>query len=176
MLSRFGIRSILRTVPVARANRLSFPIYSTVRSYTKNPMSEVTKSGCSCTGKKERIEKVSKVMGPVEKSLCSKIKGDLDPEILIVKNDSWKHSHHSGMKGAENISESHFHVTIVSDKFKDAGLKTSISRHRYIFKLLDDDIKNGIHGFQVVCKTPEEWQKIQEKEPVKRESSERYFS
>lgn len=147
--------------------------YSTNMKYTKSPMSEEIKPGCKCSSKEDKVEKSEREMGPLESALDHKIKTELNPTILTIRNDSWKHAHHSGMKGAENVIESHFHVTIVSDKFSEPSLKGALARHRYIFKLLDDEVKK-IHGFQVVCKTPTEWEKINEK-TIPRTSSSQYF-
>jgi BolA protein len=137
-------------------------------------MSDEIKSTCSCADKKEKVKKPVKQMGPIETSLFNKIQENLYPEFLKIRNDSWKHAHHSGMKTAGNTVESHFHITIVSDKFNEPLLKGSLARHRYIFKLLDDEVKK-IHGFQVICKTPTEWEKSQTK-TIPRESSAQYFS
>lgn len=158
-------RTVPRTIPTIR-------LYSTVK-FDKHNMTETSKPGCKCSDKKDDVERTSS-MGPIERSLRDKLNSELNPEKLIIRNDSWKHAHHSGMKGAENTIESHFHVTIVSDKFSDNSLKTPLSRHRFIFKLLDDEVKR-IHGFQVVCKTPSEWDKLQEQTRVK-ESSTKYFN
>ncbi|KAG0677478.1 hypothetical protein C6P40_002279 [Pichia californica] len=130
---------------------------------------------CKCSEKKDENTKQDRIIGPIENSIIKKIENDLKPIKLIIKNDSWKHSHHTGMKGVLNITESHFHVTIISNKFKELGLKSTISRHRYVFKLLNDELKNDIHGFQVICKTPEEWEKLDNDNKIK-ESSLKYFS
>ncbi|GAV27440.1 hypothetical protein PMKS-000908 [Pichia membranifaciens] len=136
-------------------------------------------SGCKCAEKKDKPEAPDKIMGPLESALYEKIITTLNPQTLIIRNDSWKHAHHTGMKGVENVAESHFHVTIVSEKFSEPGLKSSLARHRYIFKVLDDEIKGGIHGFQVVCKTPQEWSKQQgqaQSDKPARAPSGQYFS
>lgn len=149
------------------------------KSFQHNTLPEQeTMSGCKCSDKKDKLEASDKIMGPLERALYEKITSTLNPETLTIRNDSWKHAHHTGMKGVENVTESHFHVTIVSRKFSEPGLKSALARHRYIFKLLDQEIKGGIHGFQVVCKTPEEWEKLQQgqKEKSTRASSEHYFS
>lgn len=166
------VRLLARTTP--RAGTLVRRHYSAVKlNPERHGMSETSKPGCKCADKKDDVERVTS-MGPLERSLRDKINSELHPEKLIVRNDSWKHAHHSGMKGAENTVESHFHVTIVSDAFSDSSLKNALARHRFVFKLLDDEVKR-IHGFQVVCKTPAEWAKMQQ-QTVSRESSAKYFS
>lgn len=151
------------------SNQLRF--YTT---FTKSGMLKVTEPGCKCTDK-PNIPQPNEEMGPLESSMYNKIVRDLSPTQLIIRNDSWKHAHHTGMENARNKAESHFHVTIVSDKFKD--IRGTLARHRFIFKLLDEEIKGEgkIHGFQVVCKTPDEWIKLQEAKTAPRESSNAYF-
>lgn len=151
--------------------RIRFQAYSRIK-LEKHNMSKINKPGCECVNNEEIENHFN--MGPLERSLRTKVNRELHPEVFIVRNDSWKHSHHSGMKGAENTIESHFHVTIVSDVFEDAKLKSALARHRFVFKLLDEEVKK-IHGFQVVSKTPAEWTKIQNDKPM-RESSSKYFT
>ena len=147
--------------------------------YTRQTITEngISKPGCNCTDKKKMpSEKELRPRGPLEERVSEKITSELNPIELIIRNDSWKHAHHSGMKGAENITESHFHVTIVSDKFAEPSLKSALARHRFIFKLLADEVKQ-IHGFQVVCKTSAEWAKLQEHQETRnKESSAKYFN
>lgn len=167
-------KNLTKSVVISTAKpTTSISYYSTSIKYTKNTMGEEIKPGCKCSDKKDKVETLDKEMGPIESSLYHRIKTELNPTILKIRNDSWKHAHHSGMKGAENVIESHFHVTIVSDKFSEPALKGALARHRYIFKLLEDEVKQ-IHGFQVVCKTPTEWERMNEKAEPKASSSQ-YF-
>lgn len=128
-----------------------------IKTLNNHKMENVVKSGCGCVDKRSKEDQQN--AGPLENSMYYKLEENVQPTLLRFRNDSWKHSHHSGMKGATNVVESHFHVTIVSDKFQD--IKGTVNRHRYIFKLLDKEVKE-IHGFQLVCKTPEEWEKTQQ--------------
>lgn len=96
----------------------------------------------------------SKTPGPIELSITEKLINNFSPPYLKIANDSHKHSHHEGMVGASNIRESHFRVDIISDKF--IGLNMP-SRHRLIYKLLDDEFKNkGLHALQMKTKTNDE--------------------
>lgn len=145
----------------------------TTIDYTK----KMAPSNCNALSKEDKPLAKNRIIGPIETSIAEKIENDLQPEYLTIRNDSWKHSHHSAKKGVSSIGESHFNVTIVSDKFKELGLKTPLSRHRYIFKLLDDEVQY-IHGFQVTCKTHDEWVKLKEAQRVERAnraSSANYF-
>jgi len=51
-------------------------------------------------------------------------------------------------------SESHFKVTLVSDKFEGKSL---INRHRAVNAALDGDIRDAIHALALHTMTPEEW-------------------
>ncbi|KAK6465205.1 bola-like protein-domain-containing protein [Scheffersomyces coipomensis] len=92
--------------------------------------------------------------GPIEETIVDKLTNTFNPSYLKVANDSHKHSHHAGMRGASNVAESHFRIEIVSEAF--AG-KNMPSRHRLIYALLDDELKNqGVHALQMKTKTAAE--------------------
>ncbi len=96
--------------------------------------------------------------GPIEQSIERKIKKALNPTFFEMRNDSWMHEHHKPMQNAGNRTESHFNMIVISEIFKDyRGLP---SRHRLIYKLLEDELQNkGVHALQIKAKTPEEWQR-----------------
>lgn len=98
--------------------------------------------------------------GPVGKLIEERITAELNPQVLVIKNDSHKHAHHAAMRGSDNITESHFRMTIVTDKFK--GMNQP-ARHRLIYGMFKDEMAqaNGIHAMQLSTKTPEEWEKSQ---------------
>lgn len=99
----------------------------------------------------------SDVNGPIEASIVEKLIGKFNPSFLKVANDSHKHSHHAGMKGASNVKESHFRIEIISEEFTGLNMP---SRHRLIYALLDDEIKNGgVHALQMKTKTSAEVKK-----------------
>lgn len=94
--------------------------------------------------------------GPIEEGIVAKIREDLQPTYFKIRNDSWMHRGHRAMQGAGNLDESHFSMVVISDKFKE--LRNLPSRHRYVYKLLDDELQNkGVHAIQMKLKTPEEW-------------------
>ncbi|RCK63847.1 hypothetical protein Cantr_10779 [Candida viswanathii] len=89
--------------------------------------------------------------GPIESSIISKITSEFHPSYFKIVNDSHKHAHHAGIRGASNTTESHFRLEIVSDAFD--GLKLP-QRHRLVYNLLDDELKNhGVHALQMKTKT-----------------------
>lgn len=92
--------------------------------------------------------------GPIELEIATKISAELNPSFLKINNDSLKHAHHAGIRGATNITESHFSLEIISDMF--AG-KNMPSRHRLIYLLLDDEFKTkGLHALLMKTKTSNE--------------------
>lgn len=99
----------------------------------------------------------SETPGPIEQSIVSKLSTALLPTYFKIANDSHKHAHHAGIRGAENKTESHFRLEIVSNDFEGKNMP---SRHRIIYSLLDDEFKNkGLHALQMKTKTPEEFEK-----------------
>lgn len=92
--------------------------------------------------------------GPIELSIIGKLTTKLKPSYLKICNDSHKHSHHAGMRGASNVSESHFRIEVISDEFEGKNMPM---RHRLIYQLLDDELKNGgVHALQMKTKTSSE--------------------
>jgi len=71
----------------------------------------------------------------------------LSPVHLTVENES--HRHRSG-PGAET----HFKVTVVSDAFSGKSL---VERHRSLYQLLGEELKEGVHALALHCFTPQEW-------------------
>ncbi|GMG22009.1 unnamed protein product [Ambrosiozyma monospora] len=94
---------------------------------------------------------------PIEDSIRSKITQQYAPTYLKIRNDSWKHAGHRGLQGHANITESHFHITIISDAFNGVKLP---ARHRGVYKLLSQEMNDmGVHALQLKTKTAEEWSK-----------------
>ena len=95
--------------------------------------------------------------GPIETSIISKITNEFKPSYFKIVNDSHKHAHHAGIRGATNVTESHFRLEIISDVFDG---KTLPARHRLVYNLLDDELKNhGVHALQMKTKTEKEIKK-----------------
>ncbi len=82
----------------------------------------------------------------------------LNPTHSEVVNESHKHSVAPG-------SETHFKVVVVSKQFEGQGL---VDRHRTMYALLADAMKNGIHALALHTFTPDEWAKkqIADKSPL----------
>lgn len=99
----------------------------------------------------------STLPGPIEACMTAKLKDQFKPTSLKIKNDSHKHAHHAGIRGATNTTESHFQIEIVSDEFEGKNMPT---RHRMVYQLLSDELQNkGVHALQMKTKTPAEFSK-----------------
>ncbi|MGD8933569.1 MAG: BolA/IbaG family iron-sulfur metabolism protein [Gammaproteobacteria bacterium] len=83
----------------------------------------------------------------MQQTITGKLEQALSPEHLEVINESYMHNVPEG-------SESHFKVIIVSDAFKD---KMLVARHRMVNKVLEDELKGGIHALALHTMTMEEW-------------------
>ncbi|KAJ3250969.1 hypothetical protein HK103_003034 [Boothiomyces macroporosus] len=92
--------------------------------------------------------------GPVYSQIESKLTLALNPTFLDIIDDSSKHAKHSAMRGVDAI-ETHFRVTVVSDEFKGKPL---VQRHRLIYSILGDELKQGLHALSLTTKTKEEYE------------------
>ena len=76
-------------------------------------------------------------------------------------NDSQKHAHHSAMlqdPDAAAKGETHFNLTIVSNKFEGMPL---IDRHRMVNEVLADEMQTGgVHALSIKAKTQQQWEKM----------------
>lgn len=72
------------------------------------------------------------------------------PQLLSIMDDSAKHAGHAGARAG---GESHFTVTIVSEKF--AG-QNAVARHRAVYSALKPLLDEGLHALAIKAKTPEE--------------------
>ncbi|KAF7726416.1 hypothetical protein EC973_008750 [Apophysomyces ossiformis] len=111
----------------------------------------------------------SKEKGPVQLAIESKVSQpnskrtafskinlqlteELNPSTLEAVNESHLHAHHAAMKG-NTSKETHFRVTIVSEEF--AG-KTMMQRHRMVYKILGEELNQGLHALSLKTKTQAE--------------------
>ena len=76
-----------------------------------------------------------------------KITQTLSPLHLEVVNESFMHNVPEG-------SESHFKVTVVSERFAGESL---VTRHRMINEILAQELRGTIHALALHTLTPEEW-------------------
>ncbi len=71
----------------------------------------------------------------------------LAPIHLEVVNESHMHS-------VPENSETHFRVTVVSERFAGQSL---VGRHRLVNELLKDELAAGVHALALHTRTPDEW-------------------
>lgn len=84
----------------------------------------------------------------IQNQITEKLKSEFAPQFLDVENESRNHNVPAG-------SESHFKVTIVSDKFDSKRL---IQRHRLVNACLAHELANEIHALAIHTYTDAEWQ------------------
>jgi stress-induced morphogen len=71
----------------------------------------------------------------------------LQPIELNLADDSHKHASHIEHLGEQaGQGETHFHLTLVSEKFEGVS---RIDRQRMVNDLLSDEFKNGLHALQM---------------------------
>ncbi|EOR01520.1 hypothetical protein E3P92_00512 [Wallemia ichthyophaga] len=98
--------------------------------------------------------------GPVHTAIQDKLRGELHPQKLEVRNDSSLHAHHHAMvvQGGGN-GETHFAVTAISERFN--GM-LQIQRHRLVNRLLTEEFeKMGLHALSLRLYTQQEAERMQ---------------
>ncbi|MDB4225581.1 MAG: BolA family protein [Alphaproteobacteria bacterium] len=83
------------------------------------------------------------------KVLEEKLNKYLEPSYLNVRDDSHKHQGHAGWS---KEGQSHFHITVISDKFNGCS---KIDRHRMVNKILEEEI-TVIHALSIKASTSSE--------------------
>lgn len=83
----------------------------------------------------------------VEQTIIQKINAEFSPILCNIENES--HMHSSG-RGAE----SHFKLTLVSDKFDGQRV---VARHRAVYACLAEELENGVHALALHLYTQSEW-------------------
>lgn len=91
-----------------------------------------------------------------QQELTSRLQQAFLPHFVLVENES--HLHHSG-RG----SESHFKIVLVSNQFVGVA---KVARHRLVYQLFAEDLKNGLHALALHLYTQEEWETQGEQIPV----------
>lgn len=88
----------------------------------------------------------------MEETIREKLTEAFSPLNLDVVNDSHRHSGHAGSPGT---GESHFRVTILSDRF--AGL-SRVERHRLVNEALATELSGPVHALAIKALAPGEAQ------------------
>jgi len=77
----------------------------------------------------------------------TKLSENLNIDSLDIIDESHKHANHAQSSGG------HFRVRIVSEDFQDKSL---LERHRMVYGILGDMLKNEIHALSIDAKAPNE--------------------
>ena len=72
------------------------------------------------------------------------------PTILQVTDDSHRHAGHSGARAE---GETHYSLTVVSDRFTGVG---RIARHRLVNEALAEEFAVGLHALSLTLRAPGE--------------------
>jgi BolA family transcriptional regulator, general stress-responsive regulator len=81
--------------------------------------------------------------------LIQRLKDGLDPQHLMVVDDSHRHAGHAGAADGRG----HFTVVVVSPQF--AGLGT-LKRHRLVYEAVGDLMSTDIHALSIQALAPGE--------------------
>jgi BolA protein len=93
-------------------------------------------------GKIDRMNRAERIISLLTKELA--------PSRLEVHDRS---SRHAGHAGARPEGETHYDLVIESARFK--GLNR-VQRHQLIYRLLDGELKNGLHALAIEAYAPGE--------------------
>ena len=80
------------------------------------------------------------LMNILKKNIIEKLSLELKPTFIEVIDESHLHASHNqkAKKGG-----THFRVKIISEAFRN---KSRIQRHNIVYKILDYELKNGLHA------------------------------
>ena len=78
----------------------------------------------------------------------NKLQAEFAPQFIEVEHESHNHS-------VPANSETHFKVVLVSDQFLEKRL---VARHQSVYKVLDEELKGGVHALALHLYTQDEWQ------------------
>lgn len=84
----------------------------------------------------------------VEQSIRHKLTQELAPQALVIQNISHEHDGHASSPGT---GESHFVVSVVSDRFQ--GMP-KVARFRMVYKILEQEVGGPVHALSLDLKSP----------------------
>jgi len=82
----------------------------------------------------------------MQDTLQRKLTAAFQPTHLEIINESHRH--------AMRASDSHFHITLVSNAFAE---QTLLARHRAVNNVLADELAGSVHAITLNTLTPDEW-------------------
>jgi BolA family transcriptional regulator, general stress-responsive regulator len=83
--------------------------------------------------------------------MARKLDKAFTPSLLEIKDDSASHAGHAGQHPQ---GESHFSIKIVSPAFANMS---HVARHREIYRVLAEEIKERVHALSLQVLTPDEY-------------------
>jgi BolA protein len=86
----------------------------------------------------------------VAATIRHKLTGALAPTRLDIVDDSHRHAGHAGARPG---GESHFTVTVASERFAGLG---RVARQRLVYELLRDELAGPVHALSLTALTPAE--------------------
>lgn len=89
-------------------------------------------------------------MGKVSEELERRLRADLAPARLAIRDDSARHAGHAGHRPE---GETHFSVLVTSERFAGLG---RVARQRLVFAAVGDLMQAPIHALSIRALTPEE--------------------
>eukprot|EP00435_Cladocopium_sp_Y103_P069896 s27_g34.t1 len=101
------------------------------------------------------------VARPIATGISTKVTEALQPEHLLIHDDSAAHRGHAGVASSQ-IAETHFRVEVVSSAFEGVS---KIQRQRQVQDLLKEEFAAGLHALELTCRTPAEHSKVMSRCP-----------
>lgn len=86
----------------------------------------------------------------MEERIRDALMAGLAPQELQIIDES---SLHAGHAGARPGGETHYRITVISDKFEGVG---RVQRQQMVYGLLDEAFNAGLHALAMTTKTPTE--------------------
>lgn len=90
-------------------------------------------------------------MTGLEERMRQKLESALAPVVLDIVNESALHKGHAGDNGS---GESHFRITVVSEKFQNLG---RVERQRAVYAALAEEFSGSLHALALITRTPDEY-------------------
>jgi BolA family transcriptional regulator, general stress-responsive regulator len=85
-------------------------------------------------------------LGPIGKTIETKLKDAFAPSLLHVIDESHHHAGHAGHAGAHALGESHFRIRLSSDVFQG---KSRVAQHRMVNDVLAQELKTRVHALAI---------------------------
>lgn len=89
-------------------------------------------------------------MGRVSEQIERRLRAELQPLRLVVRDDSHQHVGHAGHRPE---GETHFHVEVVSERFVGEG---RVARQRLVYAALAELMRERIHALSISALAPDE--------------------